>query len=623
MNEAHSKEKEYIKELILCIHEKDANQLENLFYEKPITNQEYIDYLNLILTQSWHNSHETIASYLQQIKSPASITALLEAAQMKFKYLEYDNSEALARKCIWALADIGTDKSKAALENLSGFNESTIAGYAKKRIDNWESELNRKAGNNNHTIPDYYFLDRYKNKPWLVWLIICLCRQRHRQEWLGEIHQKISKLDLPRHGQVPDMQDWSYHYHGIGLCLNGPNQEVLDVDFHDNDVKTIDPYFLTNRITRLNPVPKPEQRLLRWLPNESLINAGIKYLQGESLSSAESHVFKLSQHLEEIWEEIAEMNFSEDNIYESWLNQLEATKTGKENQEIVNAHINWLEELLSLKNQSNSLFGGVLNALPGDKQLALCEKYLKKPISHSTAQIVEVLHYRKNSPVQGVVELLDRLKPKKHHPYIAWQICRFLLKLGIDKEHCIKTLNAFSDQRIVKGYGGNPYDYELAVLCLAYAPKRGFKLLRRALRSATPYAIQQTAALMAAIDEPWCHYELEMAINDYLQVKEPTNRRVLATAMINSSNIDVKEKGKQLIPPSRVRTETDIGYTYDEVVEANLDEGFAANVKKASQDVLKLNLKTINEAWVPIEEKKSEKMVGLFSKFLRKIISKN
>jgi hypothetical protein len=64
---------------------------------------------------------------------------------VKFKYLEYNNSYALARKCTWALADIGTDESKKALEDIANGMDGEVAKYAQSRIDNWDSELKRKG----------------------------------------------------------------------------------------------------------------------------------------------------------------------------------------------------------------------------------------------------------------------------------------------------------------------------------------------------------------------------------------------------------------------------------------------------------------------------------------------
>src|SRR3989339_581243 len=72
-----------------------------------------------LLNISWHFRHEDIVSALQQLKHPQSIDALYKAALTTYEYLDYDDSFSLARKCTWALADIGTVEAKEALISLS------------------------------------------------------------------------------------------------------------------------------------------------------------------------------------------------------------------------------------------------------------------------------------------------------------------------------------------------------------------------------------------------------------------------------------------------------------------------------------------------------------------------
>ena len=45
----------------------------------------------------------------------------------------------------------------------------------------------------------------------------------------------------------------------MGLYLYGPNNEMLDVDFHDEEAKTIDPYFFTKRILNLKLYHSPKK----------------------------------------------------------------------------------------------------------------------------------------------------------------------------------------------------------------------------------------------------------------------------------------------------------------------------------------------------------------------------
>lgn len=100
--------------------------------------------LALLLLEPWHEKHEDIAKILQELREPATADALAGAAVVKHEYLAYDDSHAFARKCIWALADIGTPTSREHLERLSQNPDHEVAAYAQKRLDNWEHELPRK-----------------------------------------------------------------------------------------------------------------------------------------------------------------------------------------------------------------------------------------------------------------------------------------------------------------------------------------------------------------------------------------------------------------------------------------------------------------------------------------------
>ncbi len=62
------------------------------------------------------------------------------------EYLAYDQFFGLARKCTWALADIGTPEARARLVQLAGSENPLLASYAKKRLDRWDDERNRKRG---------------------------------------------------------------------------------------------------------------------------------------------------------------------------------------------------------------------------------------------------------------------------------------------------------------------------------------------------------------------------------------------------------------------------------------------------------------------------------------------
>lgn len=134
-----------LNKLKTAYENRDAEAVEVALYEEIPHIEETVSVLAALLDSDWHHKHEDIVRELQSLKNPTSIDVLRKTAERKFEYLEYDNSEALARKCTWALADIGTARAKAALEELSLSFDKTVADCAVERLVHWESESARKG----------------------------------------------------------------------------------------------------------------------------------------------------------------------------------------------------------------------------------------------------------------------------------------------------------------------------------------------------------------------------------------------------------------------------------------------------------------------------------------------
>jgi hypothetical protein len=90
--------------------------------------------LCLLLEEDWHFSHEDIADALQNIRPSSAVDSLYRAALKKHDYLAYDESSALAVKCIWALHDIGTEEAIAKLKSLLELESETIRENARHRL---------------------------------------------------------------------------------------------------------------------------------------------------------------------------------------------------------------------------------------------------------------------------------------------------------------------------------------------------------------------------------------------------------------------------------------------------------------------------------------------------------
>lgn len=97
------------------------------------------------LQGDWHFRHEDVALEIQSLRCKGAVPALEERAKNNPEYLSWDENYALARKCTWALADIGTADAKHALERLSNSDVSVIRDFAQKRLDQWSLEIDRKS----------------------------------------------------------------------------------------------------------------------------------------------------------------------------------------------------------------------------------------------------------------------------------------------------------------------------------------------------------------------------------------------------------------------------------------------------------------------------------------------
>ena len=95
---------------------------------------EFAEILCKLIIADWHYRHEDIASILQKLKIPSTVESLYTAALLNLEYLEYSDTAPLARKCIWALGDIGTDEAKERLESLASSDCETIKEYAKRQL---------------------------------------------------------------------------------------------------------------------------------------------------------------------------------------------------------------------------------------------------------------------------------------------------------------------------------------------------------------------------------------------------------------------------------------------------------------------------------------------------------
>jgi len=146
------------------LNEKDSQGVWDFFAYHPteITQEEIIEYHTKLLKLSWHTCHDQLVSNFQWLSNPKTIEILYETAlNEEIEPMDY---KPIARKCTWALADIGTETSKEKLNLLANCGDKIIEGYANKRLLNWEKEGYRK-GLKQRFIKgrSYLYLDFYNN----------------------------------------------------------------------------------------------------------------------------------------------------------------------------------------------------------------------------------------------------------------------------------------------------------------------------------------------------------------------------------------------------------------------------------------------------------------------------
>lgn len=129
-----SKNPRYICGLLeTTLVEQEANDVEYLLtaiFHFKLFIEDYVDILCKLADETWHFQHENIASIFQKIKSPKTVECLYKTTLTQFDYLEFDNSFALAVKCIWALGDINTVESRKKLELLTQSENEIISKNA-------------------------------------------------------------------------------------------------------------------------------------------------------------------------------------------------------------------------------------------------------------------------------------------------------------------------------------------------------------------------------------------------------------------------------------------------------------------------------------------------------------
>ena len=119
------------------IADKDAGIIQEVLFVQSKQNyksNELSALLSSILSLNWHYSHEDIAMMLKDCLNSDTVNDLYNSAELKFDYLNYDDTFQFSRKCIKALSAIADTSSIENLWKLSKSENEVISAYAKKEL---------------------------------------------------------------------------------------------------------------------------------------------------------------------------------------------------------------------------------------------------------------------------------------------------------------------------------------------------------------------------------------------------------------------------------------------------------------------------------------------------------
>lgn len=130
--EATMNQSERISELI--------NSLESI----PEQDLRRVPLLTQLLVEEGHDRHEDLVLELGLIGDASAIPAISKAIRIEFlELVRWNNLHEFQRKCAYALARIGTDASRAALEEIAASADPFLRDYGREGLEHWPMPYRR------------------------------------------------------------------------------------------------------------------------------------------------------------------------------------------------------------------------------------------------------------------------------------------------------------------------------------------------------------------------------------------------------------------------------------------------------------------------------------------------
>jgi len=399
--------------------------------------------------------------------------------------------------------------------------------------------------------------------PWTGWLVVSLLVQRERQRWHREVVSWRLADAQNHHGDVPGLDGWTFHRHGMGCCLVGADGEILDVDLRDRQAAIVDPWFFANRIESIAHARVAEGRLWRWRPKTDLIVDGLDELADAGVIARRdnSHLFTLAAPLAERASEVTR-DLEAPGAAERWRRAL----GDRDDERQRSAHAAWLVGLIR-ESRNGAVLDVAFDAVGMDAGYGLLRAQLGGPIDYAAGRAIELLRaHRELPPCPEVAALLRRVAPEDDPPYAGYQAVAYLLERELEPALARARFDELAAVEVSPGSSINPFCSAFAILALRFMPDRALPLVRKALRSKGALCVEEMAAILALLDQRWCHRELCAALAEERAATHP----YLVAALRRSSSELARRRAAaaNIAPPHEPGA---AGFTYEEVTYASAE----------------------------------------------------
>jgi hypothetical protein len=364
------------------------------------------------------------------------------------------------------------------------------------------------------------------------WYLVATMAYREQQRRLRD--QVVGTIDalMEAGGDVPNLVGWRYEWQSRHVRLFGPHGEQHDINAYDDDSAQIEDIRFAQNLKHTRPVwGFAERRLFRWCPHYLFVTDVGQWLREDGIFVplvSGGHVFVLPEPLE-ARAAIVAADLERPDAEKRWRRAL----GDRDDAEQRATQAGWLTRWVRGDPRAGHVLPAVLDALGPERGLELVTEKLTAN-DYTAEKAIELLRERLDLPVcPEIAELLRHFDASKDHIGTAVAALEYVC----ERDPAPDVARDAFDKLVLQSL----YVPTLALIALRFLPERALATVRQALRM--PEQSWGVAAVLAQLDQRWCHREL-------LTAHEERRHPVLRAALKHCSDEAVRRKALAIrVPP--------------------------------------------------------------------------